>query len=281
MVEINEVSVNRVLNPTAINLGDYVINPYVGCEFSCLYCYVRSNKVASKRKRPWGTYVDIRKNAPDLLEKEICEKKPKTVLLGSTTECFQPVEKKFQLTKRILEILNNHEVPYIILTRSPYVVEYIPLLNQRFCKRIYFTVNNYSDIFKQAIEPKSPSFVSRNIAIQALLDAGMPVIPYYSPVIPWVTEIKDAFSLFTTAERVDFEYLNFNLKNTQDIIKSISLTDRARGKNISRMFYEKNYYEQTWDTMDEEIERQASRANKRYKRYRHPFDAFFKNTYFD
>lgn len=163
MIEINEVSVNRVLNLTAIDLGDYVINPYRGCEFACLYCYVRSNKVVSKRKKPWGTYVDIRKNAPDLLEKEIREKKPKTVLLGSTTECFQPVEKKFRLTKRILEILNNHEVPYIILTRSPYIVEYIPLLNQGFCKRIYFTVNNYSDTFKQAIEPKSPSFVSRNI----------------------------------------------------------------------------------------------------------------------
>lgn len=117
----NKIIVNRALNPTSIDLGEYVINPYTGCEYGCLYCYVRSNKSAVKRREPWGSYVDIRINAPELLEKELAEKRPKTVLLGSTTECFQPAEKEFQITGKILELLNKHKASYVILTRSPHI----------------------------------------------------------------------------------------------------------------------------------------------------------------
>lgn len=279
MLEINEITINRILNPTSIDLGEYVINPYMGCEFACLYCYVRSNKVVRKREKPWGTYVDVRSNAPDLLEKEVLEKKPKNVLLGSTTECFQPIEKKFQLTRKLLEILNRYKVPYVILTRSPYIVDYIPLLNQGFCTRIYFTVNNFSHTLKQVLEPKSPSFSSRNNAVHALLDEGISVIPYYSPVIPWVTDIKEAFSTFETAERIEFEYLNFNFKNTTEIINNISLAIPALKEKFTSMLCERAFYEQIWKESDVEIERQASKVKKAYKIYNHSFGEFFKNTY--
>lgn len=280
MLEINEVTINRILNPTSIDLGEYVINPYVGCEFACTYCYVRSNKSVTRRKMPWGSYVDIKVNAPDLLEKEILEKHPGTVLLGSTTECFQPVEKEFRLTWKMLEILNRHKVSYVILTRSPYIAEYIPLLNQGFCKRIYFTVSKVCNTFKQLIEPKSPPLDSRNDAIQKLLDTGISVIPYYSPVIPWVTDIRDAFSPFAKAERIEFEYLNFNLPHVRDMVRHISLTKPALGIKFTGMWYEKGSYDHIWDTLDEEIARQAREANKKYKIYRHPYGEFFQNTYF-
>lgn len=280
MLEINEVTINRILNPTSIDLGEYVINPYQGCEFSCLYCYVRSNKVTSKRKEPWGTYVDIRNNAPDLLEKEIFREKPKTVLLGSTTECFQPVEREFQLTRRLLEILNKHKVSYVILTRSPYIVDYLSLLNKGFCKRIYFTVNNFNDTLKQIIEPKSPTFASRKHAIQILLNEGISVIPYYSPVIPCVTNITGAFSTFVKAERIEFEYLNFNLKNIQEILENIFQVEPSLKEIFTAMLREREYYEHVWKELDGAIESQAKEAKKEYKIYKHGFGEFFKNTYF-
>ncbi|MCF6156844.1 MAG: radical SAM protein [Candidatus Brocadia sp.] len=280
MLEIKEVTISRILNPTSIDLGEYVINPYMGCEFSCHYCYVRSNKVVRKREKPWGTYVDVRKNSPDLLEKEVLEKKPNVVLLGSTTECFQPIEKKYQLTGKLLEILNRYKVSYVILTRSPYIVDYIPLLNQGFCKRIYFTVNNFSHALKKVLEPKSPSFPSRSTAVRILLDEGISVIPYYSPVIPWVTDIKEAFSAFEKAERIEFEYLNFNFKNTQEIINSISLAEPALKEKFTSMLCERVFYEQIWKELGEEIERQANMVQKAYKIYKHSFGEYFKNTYF-
>lgn len=279
MLETNEVTINRILNPTSIDLGEYVINPYKGCEFSCMYCYVKSNKVTGKIQKPWGTYVDIRINAPDLLEKELAIKKPRTVLLGSTTECFQPVEKEFQLTRKLLEILNKNKVSYVILTRSPCIVDYISLLNQGFCRKIYFTVNNFNHSFKQVLEPKSPAFPSRNKAIHTLLNEGITVIPYYSPVMPWTTDIREVFSTFTKAERIEFEYLNFSLKNINEILENIFLVDPFLKEQLIAMTCDKDFYEQVWKALDIEIEKQAKKARKEYKIYKHNFGEFFKNSY--
>ncbi|MFA5362711.1 MAG: hypothetical protein WC335_05630 [Candidatus Omnitrophota bacterium] len=69
-------------------------------------------KAAQKDPRQWGEYVDVRVNAPELLEKELSRKFPKRVLLGSTTECFQPAEREYRLTYKILEILNRNRVCY-------------------------------------------------------------------------------------------------------------------------------------------------------------------------
>ena len=110
MIEFREVKIKQILNPTSIGLGEYVINPFMGCEYSCLYCYVRSNKVISKRLGEWGKYVDIRINAPELLEKEIASKKPKCLLLGSTTDCFQPIERQYMVTKSILDKIGRAHV---------------------------------------------------------------------------------------------------------------------------------------------------------------------------
>ena len=128
MPQFKEVKIKRILNPTSIDLGEYVINPFMGCEFACLYCYVRSNRVVSRKGKAWGEFVDVRVNAPDLLEKELIVRKPKVVLLGSTTECFQPIERRYAVTSKVLGILNKYKVYYIILTRSPDIINYMPLL---------------------------------------------------------------------------------------------------------------------------------------------------------
>src|SRR5574341_1687382 len=96
-LQIKEIRIDRILNPTSIDLGEYVINPYKGCELGCVYCYVKTNRATWESPRPWGSYVDVRANSPEQLAKELTEKKVKTVLLGSTTELFQPIEKKYQL----------------------------------------------------------------------------------------------------------------------------------------------------------------------------------------
>ncbi|MDR4509437.1 MAG: hypothetical protein MRJ65_14620 [Candidatus Brocadiaceae bacterium] len=278
-MEVHEITADRILNPTSIDLGEYVINPYLGCEYSCLYCYVQSNKNVVKRKRPWGSYVDIRGNALALLEKEIAIKRPKTVLLGSTTECFQPIERERQLTGKILTMLNTYRVSYVILTRSPFIVDAIHLLDRGFCKRVYFTLNNFPEKFKQLVEPKSPAFVSRINAVRKLLDEGIDVIPYYSPVIPWVTNIDEAFSSFEKAKRIEFEYLNFQTKNIREIITNISLLDTTLQEKLTAMFQKKDYHEKIWNELDKKIGIQAQIAKKEYKVYKHKFGDFFQNTY--
>ena len=279
MTEFKEVKISRILNPTSIDLGEYVINPFMGCEFSCLYCYVRSNKVISRRPGEWGAYVDIRINAPELLEKEIVSKKPKCVLLGSTTDCFQPVEKKYMITKRVLEVLNRHKVYYYILTRSPYIAEYMGLLNQGFCKKIYFTINNMPTEVKSKLEPKSPAFELRFKAINKMLDEGIDVVPYFSPILPWLSDFKDIFSLFPKSNSVEFEGLNMRLINIKDIISEITLLYPNLKPYYGKLLNDRDFYDSFWAGIKKDIIKEAIKAKKNYNIYIHNFGKYFANKY--
>lgn len=279
MIEYKEVKISRILNPTSIDLGEYVINPFMGCEYSCLYCYVRSNKVISKRQGAWGDYVDIRINAPDLLEKELISKKPKCVLLGSTTDCFQPAETKYNITARILEILNKHKVYYNILTRSPNIAEYTDLLGQGFCKKIYFTINKIAPELKNKLEPKSPGFESRFTAINKMLDKGISVTPYFSPILPWLSDFKDVFSLFPRSDSVEFEGLNMNLVNINTIVSEITTLYPALKPEYEKLLKDKTFYDSFWAGIKKDIIREAIKAKKNYNTYIHNFGTYFNNKY--
>lgn len=279
MTTINEVKITRILNPTSIDLGEYVINPTKGCGFSCLYCYVRSNKTTSREKRPWGSYVDVRINAPEQLEKEIALKKPRSVLLGSTTECFQPLEKQYGLMRQILNILNKHGIFYSILTRSPLIAEFIPCLSQGFCKKIYFTINTMRDDLKLVLEPKSPSFEQRFKAIDTLLAHKIAVIPYFSPVFPWISDFKGVFQRFSQASQIEFEGLNFNLINIEDIMNALGVVYPDLKDRYGRLLSDKDFYEATWELVRKELVSLSIKAKKSYNIYIHRFGDYFKNTY--
>jgi DNA repair photolyase len=279
MIEFREVKIKQILNPTSIGLGEYVINPFMGCEYSCLYCYVRSNKVISKRLGEWGKYVDIRINAPELLEKEIASKKPKCVLLGSTTDCFQPIERQYMVTKSILDILNKNKIYYHILTKSPNIIEYTDLLKQGFCKIIYFTINNISPEFKNKLEPKSPEFELRFKAINKMLDEDISVVPYFSPIIPWLSDFSKIFSLFRKSNSVEFEGLNMNLININDIITEITSLNPELKPKYENLLQNKIFYDSFWTGIKKDIIREAIKAKKNYNIYIHSFGSYFNNTY--
>jgi len=278
-MEIKEVQAKRILNPTSIDLGDYVINPYKGCMYACLYCYVRFNKVTMKETRPWGEYVDVRKNAPELLEKELARKKPERVLLGSTTECFGPQEKQYGVTGRILEILNRHKVYYSILTRSPHITEYLGQLNEGYCENIYFTVNNFSAALKNKLEPKSPDFNLRYKAVQTLIENGLPVIPYCSPVLPYISNIGHIFSLFPDAQSVEFEGLNFNLGNISKVIEMVSDISPDTALLYKRMRNNEKIYNDVWAAVKKEMIKEAIKYKKNHHIYIHRLNAYFENSY--
>lgn len=279
MIQYSEIKAARVLNPTSIDLGEYVINPYKGCVFSCLYCYVRSNKSSSRSSYPWGCYVQARINIGEQLEKELLLKKPKCVLLGSTTECFQPVEEKYGLTKRVLEILNKHEVNYVILTRSPLIREYVSLLGAGFCKSVYFTVNDFSPELKTALEPASPAFQVRYQAIDELLKHNISVITYVCPVLPGITDIAALFKTFSGTKLIDFEGLNFSLKNIKEIVEAIGLIHPHLQEKYRKMLVDSVFYETIWLDFQSDIMSQARKAGKDCHVFIHPFGGYFNNRY--
>ena len=278
-MQIREVGISRILNPTSIDLGEYVINPYKGCSLGCLYCYVKSNKVVKRETRRWGTYVDVRCNAVSQLEKELFIRKPKRVLLGSTTECCQPIEKEYKLTYRIIELLNREGVYYSILTRSPLWVDYIPLLKKGFCEHIYFTVNMFGQRLKAGLEPRSASFKERIAAVNKLAAAKIPVIPYVSPLLPFITDIQSMFQSFETSKMIGFEGLNFNLGNINEVISAISSIYPHKGQMYKDMAANSKAYHNAWDKIKKDIIKEAIAVKKNHQIYVHGLRAYFENRY--
>ncbi|KJJ84121.1 radical SAM domain protein [Candidatus Omnitrophus magneticus] len=278
-MEVKEVEATRILNPTSIDLGEYVINPYKGCAFACLYCYARFSKAISRDERKWGEYLDARVNAPRLLEKELKIKKPTRVLLGSTTDCFQEEELKRGLTKEILEILNSHGVYYSILTRSPFIISYLDILKKGYCETIYFTVNNYDLKLKSILEPKSPSFEAREKVVTCLLDNDIPVIPSFSPVFPFISKVSGIFEKFEKARAVNFEGLNFNLGNIAEIVTKIEPLYPKEAGIYKRMIEDKKFYDDVWYETRRVIMREGIKNKKRCDVYIHELYGYFGNKY--
>jgi len=278
-MEIRQVKAEKILNPTSIDLGDYVINPYKGCAYGCLYCYARFNRVNVREKRIWGEYIDARINAPALLEKELFIKKPRKVLIGSTTECMGPYERKFRLSSRIFDLLNKNKVYFSVLTRSPIISDYVEKLNKGYCQNIYFTVNCYDEVLKERIEPKSPDFGERAKVVNQLIDKGLPIIPYCSPVLPYITRVEEIFDMFSNAGNIEFEGLNFNLGNMSRITQIIESLYPKIGRLYRQMRRDDYLYDRVWNSVRGMIVKEAIKNKKNHNIYTHKLHAYFHNKY--
>src|SRR5512136_1067384 len=104
---INPIQVKSILQKSGIPGVAYVINPYTGCVHGCVYCYARFMKRFSGHTEKWGTFIDVKANAPELLRKQLKRRKTplkEEVFLSSVTDPYLPAESKYRLTRKILEV---------------------------------------------------------------------------------------------------------------------------------------------------------------------------------
>ncbi len=221
-MKIIEQNVTTILRPTSINLAPYVINPYQGCQMNCCFCYAQFSKVAKKQPYDWGTYVKVKINAIEVLKKELDIVRPKSILLGSMTECFQPIEKKYKITRRILELLNDRSIPFIIMSRSDLIVEYCDLLAKGNTKSVYFTVNVLPDVLVRELKMNAPGFKQGIDVVCKLQNKNINVIAYFCPVLPWLTDIKQIIKIAKkNIKKAEFEVINFQMAGQEIIYKAI------------------------------------------------------------
>jgi DNA repair photolyase len=223
--------------------------------------------------------VDARVNAPELLENELLKKRPRRVLLGSTTECFQPAERKYRLTHTILEILNRNKVRYSILTRSPLIEDCLSALKEGYCEGVYFTVSNYRENLSALLEPKSASGAVRYRVIERLAQEGVPVVAYVSPVLPVIFEARGVFDLLRGVRMIEFEGLNFNLGNIDEVIKAVGEIYPDVKERYIGMKAEGALYEEVWKSVAETIAAEAKKAKKKYRLHVHGLRGYFNNRY--
>lgn len=182
---IKEVLAKSIMTKTGIPDSDYVINPYVGCFHGCKYCYadfiVRKFK---KISHPWGEFVQVKVNAADLLRKEIKRKKKGIVLFSSICDPYQPVEAKYKLTRKCLQILLEHQFPVSILTKSKLVLRDTDLFREFEDIEVGLSITTDDDEIRKLFEPRTPSIEERIETLDRLHREGIYTYVFIGPILP-------------------------------------------------------------------------------------------------
>ncbi len=194
---VKEIRAKSILSNSKVYT--YTVNPYTGCQHGCSYCYARFTKRFSGHMEPWGEFVDVKTNAPDLLELEIRKKKCGRVWVSGVCDPYQPLEKKYELTRRCLSILQQHNWPVTIQTRSPLVLRDMDIIKEAKDFEVGFSVTTADDETRKLFEPYAPSISDRIRALNELHVAGIRTFAMIAPVLPGAEELPAML-----AEKVDY-----------------------------------------------------------------------------
>jgi DNA repair photolyase len=179
---IREIQAKSILS--ASKIYPYVINPYVGCQHACSYCYARYMKRFTGHTEPWGTFVDVKINAAELLQKEICKKRKATVWMSGVCDPYQPLEGKYRLTRQCLQILVRNDWPVVVQTRSPLVLRDVDILKEAKTVEVGFSVPTAEDETRKRFEPAAPPIPERIQALAELQRLGIRTYAMIAPVLP-------------------------------------------------------------------------------------------------
>jgi DNA repair photolyase len=179
---IREIRVKGILSKSKVY--DYVVNPFTGCQHACSYCYARFMKRFTGHKEPWGEFVDVKVNAADLIQQEIKKKKKGRVWISGVCDPYQPLEVKYNLTRKCLELLIAGNWPITIQTRSPLVLRDIDLIKTANDIEVGMTVTTADDSVRQLFEPHAPPINVRIKALEELHSAGITTFAMIAPMLP-------------------------------------------------------------------------------------------------
>lgn len=191
--KLNLIQAKSILIKTGLPGADYVINPYNGCLFGCMYCYAAQIARWKHPKEEWGSYLDIKTNAPTLLKKELInlEKKLKkknfgSIFFSSVTDPYVGMEAKYQLTRKCLEVLADfaYEGNISIQTKSPLITKDIDVLKKLRNVLVGFTVTTLDDKVSRFLEVMAPPVSARIQALKKLHEAGIPTYAFIGPILP-------------------------------------------------------------------------------------------------
>ena len=174
---------------------EHSVNPYRGCEHGCVYCYARPTHsyLNLSPGLDFETQIIAKHNIAEVLRAELARPGhvPRTLNVGSATDCYQPVERELRLTRGVIEVLRDARHPFSLITKSSGVERDLDLLAPLAAQRlaaVYVTITTLDAALARRMEPRAAAPHRRLRTIRALADAGVPVGVSVAPQIPFITE---------------------------------------------------------------------------------------------
>lgn len=204
---VREIEAKSILNPSKIH--DYCVNPYTGCEVGCIYCYAALfMRRYSGHSEPWGDFVDVKVNAPALLAKQIVKAKRGTIWFASVCDPYQPLEERFALTRRSLEVLVGRDFPVEIQTKSARVRRDLDVIRRIPDIEVGFTIATDDETIAGMFEPRASPVGERVEVLREFKAAGVSTFAFAGPLLPGNPE-RLAALLVGAVDRVLIDRMNY------------------------------------------------------------------------
>jgi DNA repair photolyase len=185
---VREIACKSVLTETGLPAG-YAINCYVGCEHGCRYCYARYMKRFTGHPEPWGTFVDVRMNAPQVLAREVKRKPRGSVVLSSVCDGWQPLEAKHGVSGECVRILAAQGWHVSILTKSALARQVLPLLEGKPAD-VGVSITTLDERIRRVIEPRASPTLERIEVLREAAERGIAVWAFLGPFLPGLTDTR-------------------------------------------------------------------------------------------
>jgi DNA repair photolyase len=197
--DVQEVPARRIITRNSSpDIGfDRSINPYRGCEHGCIYCFARPTHafLGLSPGLDFETKLFAKTNAAQALERELADPnyRPRTIAIGTNTDPYQPIEKRYRIMRRILEVLSAANHPVGIVTKSSLVLRDLDILTsmaKRGLVKVALSVTTLDRKLARAMEPRASTPDKRIETLGALVDAGIPTSVMVAPVIPALNDAE-------------------------------------------------------------------------------------------
>ncbi|MCC6818332.1 MAG: PA0069 family radical SAM protein [Bacteroidia bacterium] len=170
---------------------EYSLNPYQGCEHGCLYCYARDthNYWGYNSGADFEQKIMVKLNAPQVLEQTFQKPnwKVKTIMLSGNTDCYQPAERRYGITRKLLELCLQYKHPVGIITKNSLIERDLDLLkelNKYNLVHVSISITTLNEDLRSVLEPRTVTSKRKLKTVETLSQAGIPVHVMIAPIIP-------------------------------------------------------------------------------------------------
>lgn len=226
-MDIQEIKCKTILTKSGVS--DYSLNPYIGCEHNCLYCYADFMSKWHGNGEKWGEFVKVKINAPEVLKEELEKKSLGRIFISSICDPYQPIEAEYKLTRACLDIVlnkvrqneefRNHkrqdslfpltpEFHISILTKSILILRDIELIKKFDNLEAGFTITTLDDKLARIFEPKASLPRDRLQVLRKLKEEGIKTYAFVGPILPYFSDNQKTLEkIFSSIKKAGVDYV--------------------------------------------------------------------------
>jgi DNA repair photolyase len=240
---------------------DYVINPYIGCQHACIYCYAEFMiRFTNHKGDKWGDFLDVKKFDVNKIKPE--KYNGKSILLSSVTDPYIPLEIKYNNTRKILQRLISTKARIVLLTKSKYIVRDIDLFKKFENIEVGISICTLDKDIAKIIEPTASRPIERIRAIKELSENGIKPYVFISPYFPGITYFREIIEKSKNYTKdFMFENLNFRPHNIPRIFKFIE----QNFPDLLPIYNDLRINRSRWDVIEDDIKKFCQNNDINYK----------------